>query len=125
MSADTASPRTGRALVQSGKQFVHDRSHVRELSVPANYPCPVRAHTQSVARFVPIYEQATAAATSADYPQTVRIRVEAVRVNQRRIMCRRSSRQCLARPVALCAPHCTRRPAPGVLPLDSAHGELF
>jgi hypothetical protein len=35
VSAATASLRTGRALIQSGKQFVHDRNRVRELSVSA------------------------------------------------------------------------------------------
>jgi hypothetical protein len=47
-----------------------------------------------------------------------------VRVNQRPIMCRRSSRQCIARLIRL---RSTLHPPPGSgsLPLDSAPGEFF
>jgi hypothetical protein len=61
----------------------------------------------------------------ADNPQTVRSRVGVVRANQRPIMCRRSSRQSLARPVTLLRSKLTRCPAPGFCLYDSALGELL
>ena len=111
VSPDTASPRTDRSLVQSGKQFAHDRNRVRQLSVPANHPCPVRTRTQSVAGFIPSREQANGSGNerepSAASPQSRGVE----RVNQRH--------DCMSPVVASmsCSPCCplrsTLHPPPG------------
>jgi hypothetical protein len=67
-------------------------------------------------------------ATSHSLPEKTRgIRVEAVRVNQRPIMCRRSARQCIARLIRL---RSTLHPPPGsgdfasrILRAEHFHGE--
>jgi hypothetical protein len=63
---------------------VRDRCRARRLSVrsPRQWARPRTRHIRDLARTQTVREQATA--TSANHPQTVRSRVEAVRVNQRR-----------------------------------------
>ena len=94
-------------------QIVHVREQSATTFSPHKWARPRTAHIYDQARTRTIREQTTA--TSANYPQPVRSRVEVVRVNRVSIVGHRSPRQSLARPVTLLRSKLTRRPAPGVL----------
>ena len=122
MAASMNCQRQGTQTVRSQSAVTYaDRSRtqtvcVREQSAimfsPRKWARPRTAPVCDQARTRTVREQATA--TSVNYPQTVRSRGRAVRVNRSSILGRRSPRQSLARPVTLLRSKLTRRPAPGV-----------